>query len=163
MRGLTVPAGAGHHGVDGRGGFSRAPPPHPRRPPAIRPRKRGYLQLACGAFFGAGGGGRRIPATSGHGRAPTRRANVTTKRQRKRRQARRGTSRGQETTTAPPSGGRRVDPFDHRQARRGRGAWPGACRGTRSGSAPRTRRRGNLLIGYGPCIASTSRDWPLSY
>ena len=38
-----------------------------------------------------------------------------------RRQARRGTSRGQETTTAPPSGGRRVDPFDHRQARRGRG------------------------------------------
>ena len=139
--------------------------PHPRDHPPSGPASVVTFNSLAGLFL-VPGGASNTGGQCGHGRAPTRstrRANVTTKRQRKRRQARRGTSRGQETTTAPPSGGRRVDPFDHRQARRGRGAWPGACRGTRSGSAPRTRRRGNLLIGYGPCIASTSRDWPLSY
>ena len=80
---------------------------HPPTPATTRhPAPQAWLPSTRlrGFFWCRGGGGRRIPATSGHGRAPTRRANVTTKRQRKRRQARRGTSRGQETTTAPPSG-----------------------------------------------------------
>ena len=62
----------------------------------------------------------------------------------------------------PISGGAQTPPrtseAPYKRASGGRGAQ--RLRDARPGCRP--RRRGNLLIGYGPCIASTSRDWPLS-
>ena len=112
--GLTVPAGAGHHGVDGRGGFSLfgLHPPTPATTRHTAPQA--WLpQLACGAFFGAGGASNRPAgatrprpgATPAHAPRPTVSSSSTgaghgTRASRKR-------SRPSSSTAAPASHGRR--------------------------------------------------------